>query len=497
MRNGVQLITYADRFGGTIPAQKEMVTRVYGDAVSGVHVLPFFTPFDGEDAGFDPVDHTQVDPRLGTWADLKDYGSQYDLMADTIVNHMSTDSSEFADFREKGKDSEYADLFLTLSSVFPEGATEEDLATIYRPRPGLPFTPVTIAGEKRLIWTTFTSKQADIDLDSAQGRAYLVRILDALSQNGVTAVRLDAVGYAAKTPGTDCFMTPETTRLMDEITALARERGMRVLAEVHSHYEDQVDLADKVDLVYDFALPPLLLYSEYTGDAGPLVRWLEVRPTNCVTVLDTHDGIGIIDVGPSAEEQPRPGLLTPEQLDDLVEGIHEKSGGESRQATGAAASNLDLYQVNSTYFSALGGDVERYLQTRAVQFFIPGIPQVYYVGAVLGVNDMELLASSGVGRDINRASFTPEQVEEAVTTPGGAAMRALMWLRTNHPAFQGTFSFEYHGGPLSLQWENGEARATLDADFASGASVLSWTDTSGVQVTVTNLQELTLELVKA
>ena len=497
MKNGVQLITYADRFGGTIADQQKMVQEVFGDAVTGVHILPFFTPFDGEDAGFDPIDHTEVDPRLGSWADLGKYAENYDLMADTIVNHMSTDSKEFEDFRKNGAESEYADLFLTLSSVFPDGATEEDLAIIYRPRPGLPFTPVKIAGENRLIWTTFTSKQADIDLKSEVGLAYLTRILDSLSDSGVTSVRLDAAGYAAKTPGTSCFMTPDTERLMDEIADLAHDRGMRVLAEVHSYYKDQIDLAKKFDLVYDFALPPLLLYSEFTGDARPLAEWLEVRPTNAVTVLDTHDGIGIIDVGPSAEDEPQPGLLTPKQLDELVEGIHKRSKGESRKATGAAASNLDLYQVNCTYFSALGDDVPRYLQTRAVQFFTPGVPQVYYVGAMLGTNDMELLASSGVGRDINRATYTAEQAREVAASPGGQALLALMWLRSNHPAFQGDFSFERDGdSTIDMHWANGEAEASLEADFETGSSVLSWSLVTGGTRSVDRLEDLTLDLVR-
>lgn len=498
MKNGVQLITYADRFGGSIADQQRMVEEVFGDAVTGVHILPFFTPFDGEDAGFDPIDHTQVDPRLGSWADLGKYAKNYDLMADTIVNHMSTDSKEFEDFRKNGSESEYADLFLTFSSVFPDGATEEELAKIYRPRPGLPFTPVKIAGENRLVWTTFTSKQADIDLESEVGWSYLTRILDSLSESGVKAVRLDAAGYAAKTPGTTCFMTADTERLMDEIADLAHDRGMRVLAEVHSYYKDQIELAKKFDLVYDFALPPLLLYSEFTGDAGPLAEWLEVRPTNAVTVLDTHDGIGIIDVGPSAEDKPQPGLLTPAQLDELVEGIHSRSQGESRKATGAAASNLDLYQVNCTYFSALGDDIPRYLQTRAVQFFTPGVPQVYYVGAMLGTNDMELLAASGVGRDINRATFTAEQVEEAVASPGGEALLALMWLRSNHPAFQGDFSFKRAGNStLDMSWSEDGAFANLKANFETGATTLSWSLPSGATRTVDRLEDLTLNLVKA
>ncbi|MGP1664838.1 MAG: hypothetical protein ACTS5I_02775, partial [Rhodanobacter sp.] len=160
-----------------------------------------------------------------------------------------------------------------------------------------------------------------------------------------------------------------------------------------------IDIARQVDWVYDFALPPLILHAFEFRTARPLKLWMNIRPRNALTVLDTHDGIGIVDIGAADGEA---GLVAPHELDALVESIHENSGGSSRQATGAAASNLDLYQVNCTYYDALGRDDMKYLMARALQFFMPGIPQVYYVGLLAGRNDMNLLQRSGVGRDINR-----------------------------------------------------------------------------------------------
>ena len=244
-----------------------------------------------------------------------------------------------------------------------------------------------------MVWTTFTSQQVDLNLTNPAGRAYLDRVLTTLAEGGVSMVRLDAVGYAIKTAGTSSFMTAHTLAFIDELTARARELGVQVLVEIHAHFERQIAIGAAVDRVYDFVLPPLLLYSLYTGDAVPLRRWLEVRPANAVTVLDTHDGIGVIDVGPDQMGEGRPGLLTPEQVRALVEGIHVHSGGQSRQATGWAASNVDVYQVNCTYYDALGRDDASFLLARAIQFFTPGIPQVYYVGLLAGGNDMDLLLS--------------------------------------------------------------------------------------------------------
>ncbi|MDC7122425.1 sucrose phosphorylase [Cellulomonas fimi] len=484
LRDQVQLITYADRLAGDLPGLARLLRSPALDGVfGGVHVLPFFTPFDGADAGFDPVDHTQVDPRLGTWDDVRDLARTHDVVVDLIVNHVSADSSWFRDVRERGEASPHASMFLTMSSVFPGGATEDDLTRIYRPRPGLPFTPVRLGDRLRYVWTTFTPQQVDIDVHAEAGRAYLTSILDAVAGAGVRLVRLDAVGYAVKTPGTTCFMTPETFAFIEDFTAQARARGVDVLVEVHAYYERQVRIGRSVDLVYDFALPPLVLHALYTGDGSALVRWLGMRPANAVTVLDTHDGIGVIDVGPDQTVEPgepeRPGLLTPAQVDELVEGIHARTGGASARATGAAASNLDLYQVNSTFYDALGRDDRRYLAARAVQLFTPGIPQVYYVGALAGGNDVDLLARTGVGRDVNRHHYTPDEVAGALDRPVVRALLALCRFRNAHPAFGGDVEVGLDGTRLSLTRRAGAAVVSLDVDLATGATHVTWTGADG------------------
>jgi len=203
-------------------------------------------------------------------------------------------------------------MFLTYGTAFPAGATEDTLLRLYRPRPGLPFTPYVLAdGRKVLVWTTFTPQQVDVDVRNPTTRSYLLRILDRLAAARVAHVRLDAVGYAVKTPGLTSFMTPDTFKFIDEITSWCHDRGLEVLVEVHSYYRHQVEIARQVDYVYDFALPPLVLHALTAADSGPLLTWLQHRPPNAVTVLDTHDGVGVIDVGADATDRARPGLLSP------------------------------------------------------------------------------------------------------------------------------------------------------------------------------------------
>ncbi|MGA2777376.1 MAG: sucrose phosphorylase [Steroidobacteraceae bacterium] len=457
MKNQVQLIAYADRFGlGTLADLGRLLAGPLQDVFGAVHLLPFFDPIDGADAGFDPIDHTRVDPRLGRWSDVDTLSHQLDVMADVIVNHVSDRSPQFLDFYERGSASAFNGMFLTRESVYPAGASAADLAKIYRPRPSQPFREIRLAtGDRLTLWTTFTQQQLDIDVTHPKGREYLERILAKLAANGVSMVRLDAVGYAIKRAGTSCFMLPETFTFIRDFAARGREFGIEVLVEVHAHYRRQIAIAAHVDWVYDFALPPLVLHAFAFATAAALKQWILIRPTNAITVLDTHDGVGIIDIGADPSDRAGlPGLVPPHEIDQLVEGIHQRSLGQSRQATGAAASNLDLYQVNCTFFDALGGDERRYLLARAIQFFLPGIPQVYYVGLLAGHNDMELLARTGVGRDINRRYYSRADIETELERPVVQDLLALIRFRNRHPAFNGSFRLvESPATMLVLRWE--------------------------------------------
>ena len=456
MTDKPQLITYPDRLAPDLPSLHRLLDEQLAGVFDGVHVLPFFEAIDGADAGFDPTDHSRVDPRVGGWDDVRHLAQGRTVCADLIVNHASTRSPQFLDWCQQGEESSYSSMFLTPEKVFGGEPTAEQRARIYRPRPTPPFTDVEFSdGTVRSIWTTFTAEQADLDVESAAGWAYLIGILDRFAAAGIGIVRLDAAGYAIKRAGTSCFMLPETFEFIDRLVEACHEREMRVLVEVHGHFTDQIRLAERVDLVYDFVLPPLAIDALTTGDAGPLKRWIRVRPNNAVNVLDTHDGIGVIDVGGRPDDPNRRPLLSADRIHDLVEGIHERTNGESAQATGAAASNLDLYQVNSTYYDALGRDDACYLAARAIQVLLPGIPQVYYAGLLAGENDMELLAATGQGREINRHRYTADEIDAALRRPVVTSLLDLLRWRMNEPAFDGTFELlDSPDHQLAVRWSS-------------------------------------------
>ncbi|MEX0275209.1 MAG: sucrose phosphorylase [Flavobacteriaceae bacterium] len=467
MKNQVQLITYVDRIGcKNLTEFKSLLNNELEGMFGGVHLLPFYYPIDGEDAGFDPIDHKTIDPRLGTWDDLEQLGNTMEIMSDLVVNHMSAQSAEFQDFLQKGDRSDFAGLFLTFDKVFPNGATEEQLLKIYRPRPGFPFTKMKFGdGGDRLMWTTFTSGQIDIDVLSKKGSEYLVQILDRFQQAGVGMIRLDAAGYALKKAGTTCFMTEDTFAFIEQLTQKAKERDIEVLVEIHSYYRTQIQIAKRVDYVYDFALPVLVLDTLFNSDTTNLKNWLAISPRNCITVLDTHDGIGIVDV---ASENGEDGLIDDGVLDAIVEKIHNNSKGESMRATGTAASNVDLYQVNCTYFDALGQSETDYFLARAIQFFVPGIPQVYYVGLFAGTNDMELLTGTNVGRNINRHYYTKAEIVGSLEKPLVKKLRKLMAIRNAHVAFNGDFKLmETPDHLLHMKWEKEGEWISLQVDLST------------------------------
>lgn len=474
MKPAVHLVAYADRLAGDLPELARLLQGPLHQVFAGVHILPFFDPYDGADAGFDPQDHTSVDPRLGSWDDVAAIARTGEVMADLIVNHVSSHSAQFRDFLDHGNASRHAGMFLTVADVFPLGATEEQLLAIYRLASELPFTPVRLTdGTERLMWSTFTDHQIDLNVDDPQAQAYLQTIMDRLADSGVTTVRLDAVGFAVKRPGTSCFMIPETFAFIDKVTEQARVRGMRVLVEVHSHYATQVAISRHVDYIYDFALPPLVLHALFTGDVAPLAGWLAVRPNNVVSVLDTHDGIGVHD----ASADPitgAPGLLTDTQTRALVQGIHERSQGQSLLASGASADNIDTEQVNCTFLDALGGDADLYLLARALQLFLPGAAQVYYVGLLAGHNDIGLLTRTNTGRDINRRYYTAQELDDALEQPTVQRLLELIRLRNNHPAFAGVFHWQQTAPTtLLLEWSGPTGSLALEADFGTGTFTIS------------------------
>ena len=304
-------------------------------------------------------------------------------------------------------------------------------------------------------------------------------MLDALASGGVKVVRLDAVGYAVKTPGSDSFMTAETLEFVKEFTKLIQSYDMRVLVEVHAHYTQQLQIAPLVDLIYDFQTAPLLLHSFFTGTVDRLDDWFKIRPNNCLNVLDTHDGYGVIDGGPI---NGKPGLITQDEMANIFAVAEKNTNGHSAIASVVPQWFTLPHQINATLPNIVANDTA-YVTMRAVQFFLPGEPQVYYVGLFNGMDDVELFNKTGQGRDTNRHHYTPAEIATALEQPVTQAIIALARLR-KLPVFEGQFSWTVlSSDSIRLQWVKGAEQISLEFKTTVDAPefVIEVTDASGTK----------------
>lgn len=460
VRNKIQLITYPDSLGSNLKDLNFVLNKYFKNLIGGVHILPFFP--SSADRGFAPLNYDEVDAKFGNWDDIKEISKNFEIMADFIMNHVSSKSYYFQHYMMFGEESHYADMFLTYNKVF--GKLSKEMADkytkmIYRPRPTEPFLVIHLPDKsEEKVWVTFSPDQIDIDWNSKVTRDIMAEALFKLKENGVNYLRLDAAGYTSKRAGTSCFFNEE---VYDYINWVKDKCGgdIKMLPEVHNNYRLQLDIANRCDYTYDFQLTALILDAIYFGDSRGLKNWIKIRPNNMFTVLDTHDGIGIID----GED-----LLSLEELKNVKDKLFENGGNIAYRASGENSENLDVYQVNCTYYSALNENDDAYLLARAIQFFVPGIPQVYYVGLLAGKNDGELLDKTGVGRDVNRHYYSLEEIECEIEKPVVKKLLELMNFRNNYDAFDGDFELnESSNNLLSMSWKKGKYECKLSVDLQS------------------------------
>ena len=468
VENKVMLITYADSMGGDLKILEQLLKAYFQKALGSIHILPFYP--SSADRGFAPMTYREVDPSFGTWQDVERISKNFGLMYDFMINHISRSSEYFQDFVAHKDASRYRDLFIRWESFWDEGRPyPSDIDAIYKRKPRHPFTEVAFAdGSSGKVWCTFDNEQIDLDLTSTVGKTFVFENLKYLSQRGASVIRLDAFAYAIKKQGTSCFfLEPEIYTLLEEIQDHLTPYGVLVLPEIHEHYTMQLKLSQKGFWVYDFALPMLMLYSIYEGKADRLFNWLKICPRKQFTTLDTHDGIGIVDVM---------GLLSEREIEQTKQNIFNRGVNVKPAYNTMSYNNLDIYQINSTFYSALGNRDDAYLLSRAVQFFAPGIPQVYYVGLLAGENDIDLLEATKIGRNINRHSYKQYEVDKALKRPVVQKLIALMEFRNTCPAFNGAFRVEQQdASTLLLTWTNGEHLAQLIANFQDISYQISYT----------------------
>jgi len=463
IENKIMLITYSDSFGRNLKELKEALLRYVDNAIGGIHLLPFF-PSSG-DRGFAPINYREVDSTFGDWEDVIELSNHYYMMYDYMINHISARSEYYKDFLEKKEASAYKDLFIRYKDFWENGEpTKEQLDAIYKRKPRAPYVDAHFSdGTTEKVWCTFDEEQIDINCKTEISKQFIRENLEFLAEHGASIIRLDAFAYATKKAGTSCFfIEPEVWELLEESEQVLRPYQKILLPEIHEHYSMQLKIAEKGYFVYDFALPMLLIHALYYGEGKYLKHWLEICPSKQFTTLDTHDGIGVVDVKD---------LLPDEEINQTQEDIFRYGANVKKIYNTSAYHNLDIYQINCTYYSALGDNDQAYLLARAIQFFAPGIPQVYYVGMLAGKNDLEFMERTKFGRNINRHNYTLDEIETEMKRPVVQKLLDLMRFRNNHDAFHidGKCIVESEGSKLTIIRKHENHYARLDADLKSYA----------------------------
>ncbi|RSK17909.1 Sucrose phosphorylase [Streptococcus oralis] len=464
IQNKTMLITYSDSLGNNLKDLYENLEEHFGDAIGGVHLLPFF-PSTG-DRGFAPIDYDEVDSAFGDWEDVKRLGEKYYLMFDFMINHISRQSKYYRDYQEKHEASEFKDLFLNWDKFWPENRpTQADVDLIYKRKDRAPKQEILFAdGSVEHLWNTFGEEQIDLDVTKEVTMAFIRKTIQHLASNGCDLIRLDAFAYAVKKLDTnDFFVEPDIWDLLDKVRDIVAEYGTELLPEIHEHYSIQFKIADHDYYVYDFALPMVTLYTLYSSRTERLAKWLKMSPMKQFTTLDTHDGIGVVDVKD---------ILTDEEIDYASNELYKVGANVKRKYSSAEYNNLDIYQINSTYYSALGDDDVKYFFARLIQAFAPGIPQVYYVGLLAGKNDLKLLEETKEGRNINRHYYSKEEIAEEVQRPVVKSLLNLFSFRNQSEAFdlEGTIDIETptsHSIVIKRQNKDKSVTAVAEIDLQS------------------------------
>ena len=427
IKNETMLITYSDSLGTNLKELAEFTEQHLKSVIGGIHLLPFF-PSTG-DRGFAPSDYTMVDAVFGDWEEIEALGKNYYLMFDFMINHISRESIFFQDFKQNHNESIYKEMFIRIDEFFPSGRpTQEDIDLIYKRKDKAPFQKVTFAdGRKEEVWNTFGEEQIDLDVTKEITKKFIFKTIKDMARHGCSLIRLDAFAYAIKKlDSNDFFVEPEIWTLLDEVKEEAAKYEVELLPEIHEHYSIQMKIANHDYFIYDFALPMIVLFSLYSKKVNRLADWLRQSPMKQFTTLDTHDGIGVVD----AKD-----LLSDEELTYTSEELYKVGANVKKIYSSEKYNNLDIYQINSTYYSALGNNDIDYLIARAIQCFAPGIPQVYYVGLLAGENDLRLLEGTKEGRNINRHYYSLAEAKEEVERPVVKDLFKLLRFRNESPAF--------------------------------------------------------------
>jgi len=436
------LITYGDSLidDGELPLTtlKKFVDKQLKGVISGVHILPFF-PWSSDD-GFSVMDYLSVNPALGGWDEIGAIANDYDLMADLVINHMSSRSRWFDNFKKRidpGKD------------YFFEASPEDDLSEVVRPRNSPLLTEYDTADGKRHVWCTFSADQVDLNFGNPQVLGEFINIIRHYLQWGVKIFRLDAVAFLWKQVGTPSIHRQQTHEIIKLLRTLIEHHSPKAIIITETNVPNRENLtyfgnANEAHIVYNFSLPPLLLYTLTSGNCQHLKTWMMSMPpaqsgTAYLNFVASHDGIGL---------RPLDGLIDDHDRTKLVNAMTAAGGKVTYRKSREGEEKA--YEINIALYSALKGTLEnaddgfqreRFICAHGIMLALEGIPALY-IHSLLGTeNDYQKVEHTGRTRSINRHVWHSENLERELADKNShhsvvfSELKRLLSIRKKQPAF--------------------------------------------------------------
>ena len=419
------LITYGDLIMGgddtPLKALEKFCDSYLEGEISTIHILPFF-PYSS-DRGFSVIDFTTVDPRLGTWDDIEELEKKYQLMFDGVFNHVSSKSRWFQEFLNGNK--RYLEYFISFKS--PDDITPEQRKLIFRPRTSDILSKYHSINGPVYVWTTFSNDQIDLNYKNPEVLMRVIEILLFYVRHGASIIRLDAVTYLWAEPGTSCIhldQTHEIVKLFRDVFKIVAP-WVALITETNVPHKENISYFgngdDEAQMVYNFALPPLVLYTFYKEDATAISDWAETLKLKSKTntffnFLDSHDGIGLMAVKD---------ILPKEEIDLIIERAQKHGGIISYRAV--AGGGKEPYEINITWFSALNDEndksediafqVKRFVASRIIALVLAGVPGIYLHSMIGTQNDIQAVLETKSNRAINRTVVSYEAIMNALKDP--------------------------------------------------------------------------------
>ena len=417
---------------------RDFLNRYLRGVINGVHILPFF-PFTSDD-GFAVTDYRLVNSQLGDWSDIQRIGEEFRLMSDLVLNHVSSLSTWFSEYRQG---------HAPYDKFFVEASPEDDLSEVVRPRTSPLLREVMTANGPKHVWCTFSHDQIDVDFHNPEVLLEFLRIMRLHIDNGVRIVRLDAVAFVWKELGTNCIHLPQTHAIVRLMRLLCDYAEERVVLMTETNVPNAENLSyfgnrNEAHMIYNFSLPPLLLHALLSGNSLHLNQWLMRMPPaqlGCayLNFSASHDGIGV---------RGAEGLLSNDELDQMIQCVRDAGGLVSMRAL--ADGSQKPYELNITYFDALKGTIEggedglqvaRFICSQSIVMALEGVPAFYIHSLLATHNDHVGVEKTGVNRAINRHRWDYPELRALLDDPESlnaqvlAALKDRIAIRTAQKAF--------------------------------------------------------------